>query len=226
MLTQEARAVFEVLQREKVLDWLVLVGSWCIHFYSEYFGHAQHIMEVKTLDMDFLIPNPRDRSNPPVDIEGLLKPLDFDPEFTASGWLRFVHPNLRVEFLVPRWGPTSDKPVNISNLRIMAMPLRHTTPLIKHTIKVKRDDITVMIPHPVAFALHKLFVSKRRKEKGKAEKDRIQAFRILELALRSKDTKHVATIWESFTRKERKDIVDVFKKNDRVDLSKSLGLQA
>ena len=43
----------------------------------------------------------------------LLEPLDFDFEMTPSGWVRFIHPELRVEFLVPRYGPTSDDPRSI-----------------------------------------------------------------------------------------------------------------
>ena len=197
-----------------------------MHFYGAYFGSRHHITEIKTLDMDFLISNPKRVIKPPLDIEDLLKPLDFEREFTASGWLRFVHPHLRVEFLVPRKGPTPDKPIKVADLQIVAMPLRHTGPLTKHTIKVEREGLAVRIPHPVAFALHKLFVSKRRKDRGKAEKDRIQAFRILELILRSKDTVEIAPIWGTFTRKERRDILAVFKVEERNELLESLGLTA
>ncbi len=185
MLTRKAREVLEALQREGILERLILVGSWCVHFYAAYFGRRKHILAIKTLDMDFLIPNPRSVSKPKQDVEELLRPLDFEPAFTASGWLRFVHPDLRVEFLVPRKGPTADEPVKVAALKIVAMPLRHTDALTKHVVTIEHDGFAVKVPHPVAFALHKLFVSKRRKDKGKAARDRAQAFRILELALRS-----------------------------------------
>lgn len=52
--------VVEVLRRldeAGVLQGMVLVGSWCVHFYKDYFGGAV-MSAIRTRDMDFLIPTP------------------------------------------------------------------------------------------------------------------------------------------------------------------------
>jgi len=58
--------------------------------------------------------------------------------------------------------------------------------LARAPIQMLFDDIKVTIPHPADFALHKLLIAKRRKQKAKAEKDRIQAVALL-MALNSHD---------------------------------------
>ena len=226
MLTPKAREVLEALQREGLLDGLILIGSWCAYFYESYFRKGSFEAGIKTLDMDFLVPKPRMLGKEAKSVKAVLEPLDFDPDFTVSGWERFVHPHLRVEFLVPRMGPTSDEPRLIKELGVIAQPLRHTSVLVENVITIRRDKLCVNVPHPIAFALHKLFVSTRRKEKGKRARDIELAFRVLEAAERSGSVKDVPAIWKSFTEKERKAIRGVFASGDRTELLSALGLDA
>jgi len=216
--------VLEALQREGLLNQLILIGSWCAYFYEEYFTKGSFEAGIKTLDMDFLVPKPRMLGKEAKSVKAVLEPLDFDPDFTVSGWERFVHPHLRVEFLVPRMGPTSDEPRLIKELGVIAQPLRHTSVLVENVITIRRDKLCVNVPHPIAFALHKLFVSTRRKEKGKRAKDMELAFRVLEAAERSGSVKDAAVIWKAFTEKERKAIRGVFASGDRTELLSGLGL--
>lgn len=138
-----------------------------------------------------------------------------------SGWLRFLHPELRVEFLIPRLGPTTDDPRKIPQLEINAMPLRHTHVLTAHAMKVEEDGLLLRLPHPLAFALHKLFVSSRRKEKGKAIRDKEMALRILTAAQMTGKTEDARSIWSSFTKKEQVVILNVLRKEGREDLMPS-----
>jgi len=46
------------LSKVRVLNNIVLVGSWCIPFYKEYFAKAKYVPSIKTRDIDFLIPVP------------------------------------------------------------------------------------------------------------------------------------------------------------------------
>ncbi len=224
MLTKKAREVLETLQRAGLLKQLVLIGSWCAYFYASLFEKGAFEAGIKTLDMDFLIPSPRNLSKDATSIEELLKPLDFDPDFTASGWERFVHPDLRVEFLIPRIGATSDQPRTIKELGVVAMPLRHTSALIVKVITVERDGLCVNVPHPIAFSLHKLFVSTRRQEKGKAIRDKELTFRILSALTRVKPSKDIRKIWGAFTAKEKKAIREVVVAEGREDLLEKLGI--
>ncbi|MFH1356835.1 MAG: GSU2403 family nucleotidyltransferase fold protein, partial [bacterium] len=123
MLGKKAKEVLNLLQEYGLLDDIILIGSWCGHFYQIYFGKKNYSPNIQTLDIDFLVP-PRVKFKGPK-LDGLLHDLDFEEEITPSGWVRFVHPELRVEFLVPRLCNQSDEPRVISKINISAMPLRH-----------------------------------------------------------------------------------------------------
>lgn len=218
MLAKKANEVLELLQSQGLLKDLVLIGSWCCHFYISYFGRKNYVPTIQTIDMDLLIPDPRHLKSKPVSLPTLLQGLDFDSEMDLSGWLRFLHPELRVEFLIPRFGPTTDDPRKIPQLGITAMPLRHTHVLTAHSINVEEAGLSLRVPHPLAFALHKLFVSSKRKERGKAIRDKEMSLRILTAAQVTGKKEDIDSIWASFTKKEQRVILDVIKKEDREDL--------
>ncbi len=76
----------------------------------------------------------------------------------------------------------------------------------------------VRLPHPGAFAMHKLFISERRREKGKQSRDIEMAIRILEAIQMTEKEMELNPIWKSFTKKERNKILEVLKAMDREDL--------
>jgi hypothetical protein len=206
MLAKKAKAVLQSLHNAGVLPHLVLIGSWCGYFYRLHYGAKHYTPTIQTLDIDFLIPNPRQLKPGLPAVDHLLQNLDFEIDHTASGWVRFVHPELRVEFLVPRLGPKSDEPLSIRQLHIIAQPLRHTRVLTAYAMTISDGKFTVQIPHPLAFALHKLFVSTRRTDKDKALRDRTMAFRLLAVTLAKNDLELLAEIWSTFTKKEQRAI--------------------
>lgn len=206
MLGKKAKEVLLTLQEAGLLKDVLLIGSWCGHFYSSYFKKQKFNPTIQTLDIDFLIPDSKKITSKDISLTSLLAPLDFYTEFTGSGWTRFVHPELRVEFLIPRLGPQSDDPKTIKGWSIKAMPIRHTHVLTKNVIHLEDFGIKVPLPHPVAFALHKLFVSGRRKEKGKAIRDRELALRLLEALKNNHEKKVLKKIWNEFTKNEKFEI--------------------
>ena len=216
MLAKKAKEVLITLQKAGFLKDLLLIGSWCGSFYSAYFEKEKFNPTIQTLDIDFLIPEPKRISSKDTSLTSLLEPLDFDMEFTGSGWTRFVHPELRVEFLVPRLGPQSDDPKLIKEWSIKAMPLRHTHVLTKYMIQLDLSGVKVKLPHPAAFALHKLFVSGRRKEKGKAIRDLELASRLLEVLKKQGEFKILKKVWESFTKNERIEILKIIDSHEHL----------
>ncbi len=112
--------------REKLLGNLVLIGSWCMVFYEEFF----HLSEkeafdiFKTRDIDFLIPAPSKITHK-TDVPELVKDLGFVTDIGGSrGIIRLNHPDLILEFLVPERGRGSEKPVNLPQLGMNAVALR------------------------------------------------------------------------------------------------------
>jgi len=52
---------FEALRRIKkagILNEIMIIGSWCIYFYRDYFSDVDYSSSIRTRDIDFLIPIP------------------------------------------------------------------------------------------------------------------------------------------------------------------------
>lgn len=179
----------EVLRRLEtvgILKDIVLVGSWCTLFYKDFFGRTGYLTTLKTRDMDLLIPNPK-KLSAKVDIAILLEDLGFIVGFTGSqGFIRLEHPQLIVEFLVPEKGRGSSAPYSLPLLGVNAQSLRFLEFLARNTITSTVGSVTVTLPHPAYFALHKLLIMTRRPTPEKKVKDKDSALHILN-ALMKKD---------------------------------------
>jgi len=172
----------EVLRRldaAGILQDIVVVGSWCTFFYEGFFGRKRYTSSLTTRDMDLLIPEPR-AIKAKADVAELLKDLGFVVGFSGSqGYIRLEHPQLIIEFLVPEKGRGFDKPYPLPQLGVNAQALRFLDYLCENTITSKAGSVTVRLPHPANFALHKLLVISRRAKAEKQAKDEEAATRIL-----------------------------------------------
>ena len=68
--------VLRRLNESGVLEHVVLIGSWCLVLYREYFHDAGLLPAVRTRDMDFLVPSAT-RPKTRMDVPELLKDLGF-----------------------------------------------------------------------------------------------------------------------------------------------------
>ncbi len=90
----------------------------------------------------------------------------------------------RIDFLTPLHGPDRERPVELPALGLSAWPLRLLDYLIEDPIEaalVGAQPILVPVPNPARYALHKLWVARRRpaSEVVRARKDREQATLLL-----------------------------------------------
>jgi len=137
------------------------------------------VSTLRTRDIDFLIPLPL-RIREKIIIPDLLKDLGFLLDWRgAEGYMRLVHPELIVEFLVPGQGKGGSKPYPVKSLGINAQPLRFLNLLTEETIVVESEGITLRLPHPVNYAFQKLIIGHRRKNLDKRAKDQGQAVQAL-----------------------------------------------
>ena len=176
-------AVLKQLQAKGVLDGLVIAGSWCQYYYRVVFDNAPEIPLLRTLDIDFLVPNPsKFKTN--VDVSQLLNQLGFDSDFDYhTGLVKYVHPDLEIQFLTPALGRAKDTPCEIKQLNINAESLTYMKMLQDHKFSMTHDGITLWLPQPEAYALHKILISPKRKDPAKREKDLMAAKSIGELCL-------------------------------------------
>jgi len=64
--------VLKRLEKAGVLKDVILIGSWCIPFYKDYFENVRYPIAIKTRDIDFLVPTPS-KIKTKADIPKLLK---------------------------------------------------------------------------------------------------------------------------------------------------------
>ncbi|MCX5695253.1 MAG: GSU2403 family nucleotidyltransferase fold protein [Candidatus Omnitrophica bacterium] len=211
----------EVLKRldgSGILKHLVLIGSWCVPFYKEYFSDVEYSTSITTRDLDFFVPLPLVTKNK-IDIEKLLDGLGFVIDFKGSdGYIKLYHPELILEFLVTEKGVGLNKPYKLDQLGINAQPLRFLNLLTAKLINVMVEGIRINLPHPALFALHKLIVSDRRIKKDKKVKDLDTAIRIIRALLDKGEANKLKFFFMGFTPKLRNRITAVLKDDGQLDL--------
>ncbi|MFH1440532.1 MAG: GSU2403 family nucleotidyltransferase fold protein [Candidatus Omnitrophota bacterium] len=212
MEKKQSDLCLEILRRfhnSGILDDLILIGSWCVYFYKDYFSSIPYIDQatIKTRDIDFLIDVPS-KIKRNVNIPELLNDLGFVTIYRGSkGYIKLDHPELILEFLVPEKGKDTDKPVPLPKLGINAVALRFLTFLSGNTIKVKVEDFYITLPHPINFALHKLIIFQRRAKQEKAIKDRKAAVEILKALINKGEIVTIKYIFNSMLKKWQKKVL-------------------
>jgi len=202
----QSELCFEILRRfhrTRILNDFILIGSWCVYFYQEYFSDVPYIdqISIKTRDIDFLISNPS-HIRQEVDIPGLLKDLGYVTIYKGTkGYIKLDHPELLLEFLVIERGRGMNKPHPVPKLGVNAVALRFLSFLTMKTIKVKVEDFYLTLPHPANFALHKLIIFQRRLKEDKAIKDRNTAIEILKAMINKGESKIVRQVFDSVPKK-------------------------
>lgn len=110
----------EAMAKEGILDKVILVGSWCVLLYQDYFKGEAILPVIRTRDLEFLIPIPPHLKGK-TDLYDLLKDLGFLLDYKGEeGYITFQHPDLILEFLVPARGKETHKPYPIDQLGINA----------------------------------------------------------------------------------------------------------
>jgi hypothetical protein len=195
------------LHKAGILKDIILIGSWCVPFYKEYFSGVKYPSTIRTRDVDFLVPQPNSIKIK-VNIPALLKDLGFVVGHAGSkGYVRLQHPDLVVEFLSPEKGKGIDKPIPLPQLGVNAVALRFLNLLADNVIKTRVKDFDVLLPHPANFALHKLIVSQRRFKEDKAIKDKDAAVETLKALLDKGEIDTIRAVFGSLPAKWQKKVL-------------------
>jgi len=201
---------FEVLRRLErtgVLRDVILIGSWCLPFYKDYFSSVAYSPSLRTRDIDFLVPKPKNIKSK-ADVAELLKDLGFIRGFHGrDGYSILEHPDLAIEFLVPEKGKGTDKPVKLPELGLNAQALRFLELLAQDTIDLKIEGLSLTLPHPANFGLHKLIIASRRRLKDKSNKDREAGLNILRTLTAKKEENLIRKVFDSIPSKWQKTIL-------------------
>jgi hypothetical protein len=199
------------------LEELILVGSWCMYFYKDYFSAKSYRLSIRTKDIDFLVPLPI-KSKTKMDVAEALKSEGFITTFNNSGYMRLEHPEIIVEFLVPEKGRGTNKPYPLPHLGVNAQALRFLNFLVENTITIASEGFNLRIPNPAAFGLHKLVISKRRKTEEKFLKERQEALTVLGALIEQKKSKEIKIMFDKMPFAWRKKVFNVLNEANRKDI--------
>ena len=201
--------VLEELGRSGVLDELILVGSWCQYYYRILFDEAPEIPMIRTMDIDFLVPDPK-RVKRSANVTKILNDLGFDTDFDyLTGLAKYVHPDLEIQFLTVA-GRENKTIREIKKLNVNAESLKSLSLLGKYSFDFTHGGLTIRLPEPESFALQKILAGRERKEEGKRDKDFMAAKNIGELCLRDKiRKKRMKSIFDDMPKKWRKRVLEV-----------------
>lgn len=194
----------EVLKRYHkagLLEHVIIVGSWCIYFYRDYFKAGSYTTSIRTSDIDFLVPIPV-KLRKSDDLFALVEDLGYIRVFSGEkGYIKFAHPELTIEFLVAEQGRGSDKPYLIPQLGINAQPLRYLNFLQDNAINLDFEGMRIKVPHPAAYALHKFIIFKLRTKPDKQYRDIEGALRVFKQLLSEDKDDSISKIFCKMHRK-------------------------
>jgi hypothetical protein len=89
--------VLKRLEKAGVLPDLLLVGSWCVYFYRDYFKDSAHLSALRTRDIDFLIESPT-KLRHQVDVPKLIEDLGFIEDLYGQGYVRYLNSSTKWAF--------------------------------------------------------------------------------------------------------------------------------
>jgi len=214
--------VLNRLNEAGVLKDLIVIGSWSIYFYKDYFKSENYSTYIRTKDIDFLVPLPL-KFQKEVNLFELVKDLGFLEKYRGSkGYIELEHPDLSIEFLVPERGRGEDKPYSIPQLSINAQPLRFLDFLVENTISINTKGLDIRLPHPAAYALHKFIIFKRRSKAEKRDRDIEGALRVFNELIRHKKHSEIRYIFKRMHNKWQRKILDNLKSIEEPEIVKIL----
>ena len=207
---EQQREVLQLLKRLHeigVLQHVLLIGSWSEYVYDVCNILPGFTVNLRTIDVDFLIKNLR-RPTTPVDVPAVLSEEGYSPEFdTLYGTTKYHSPGgLELEFLIPKRGSGAETTLE-TTLGVTAQSLWHMSAVVNNAISVNLFGLNLQVPCPEIYVLTKMIIHEERKPEKK-EKDARSVQRLLPFL----DYDRLDALYAASTKKEKDSIRGFFKK--------------
>jgi hypothetical protein len=195
------------LDKVGVLSKVVLIGSWCLPLYRDHYSGDSTLTALRTRDIDFLVSR-KEQMKEKVDLPKIFEDLGFIEDYKyPQGFVKLVHPELIIEFLVAEKGRGSEEPFPLPYLSMNAQRLRFLDLLEKNTIVVIVSGIKINVPHPINYGLHKLIISSRRNSEDKKLKDIEAGLSVLNMYVEIEGKEMLRKLFKEISQKQKKNII-------------------
>ena len=175
---REVLGLLKTLSDNQILEHIILAGSWAEYVYAQSGLLPGFSLELRTLDIDFLIKNLK-KPTEPISIPAIASQNGYSiAHDVLMGTTKLFSPGgLEIEFLIPQKG-SGAKPILETNLGVNAQALRHMDLIISNAITVNLFGMELQVPSPESYVLHKMLINDVRTP-VKQIKDRDSILRLL-----------------------------------------------
>lgn len=190
----------------------MFVGSCCEYFYEVHnLLSKDYSFFAMTQDIDLCIRHVWAAQKPTpfpeiMDALGYRKEVDY-----ITGTAKYLSSNTEIEFLTPRKGDGSNPYPVVKSSGLKATELKHMDILAKNAIKVSVNNTNVYIPHPAAFALHKMVYHENREGNTKRFKDRSAIQRVINALLDTQEDT-IVQVYNTLSEKQKKLVLGFLEK--------------
>ena len=194
---REFARFIKLLDASGCLEHVIIVGSWAEYIYRELGMLEGFDPIIRTLDIDFLVRNMR-RPPEPVSLASAAKEAGYLVESDRlAGTTKIMDKSgLEIEFLIGKMG-AGVEPALKTNIGVTAQAVWHLDILSRNAVQVAYCGMTLFVPSPEAYAVHKMVINKDRK--AKREKDAAAILGIWPFL----DMPEVARIISTLSKRER-----------------------
>lgn len=164
-------SVISVLDEEKLLPHIMVIGSWAEYIYRDFFS-SEFMPSIRTRDLDLFYLNtamPKEKINiiTPLSNMGFIYSAD---SFTGSAKF-FKEDLLEIEFLTRSLGSGRKSEHKIESIGLIADGLKDVNIFFHYQIFVQSNGYNLPVPHPAAYIIQKILINPHRKPSFKREKD-------------------------------------------------------
>lgn len=171
---EEFERFLTCLQEAGCLDYVIVIGSWAEYIYQESGLLKSFEASMKTLDLDFLIPNLRKPAKE-VDLVKIATKHGFlyDENIDDRSSRFFGKDEFEIEFLIQQRGSGTTTFVR-SHIGVFPIQLTHLDMLSAFTEKASYGSFEVLVPWPEAYVEHKMIINERRGIKAAGDREKIE----------------------------------------------------
>ena len=195
--------ILQILEKEKILKDVILIGSWCTFLYKTIFDDFHPI--IRTLDIDFYVPDSkrvREKENVILSLKSLNYSILQD---CLTNKTTFIYPaGFELEFIT-KLNRKGQPCVELGNTNIYAESISYVDIFSYNYVEVDYKGIIVKVASPSSYIIQKLLINDLRKDK--AEKDLLSIKQVLSYVQTSKKyTSELQSLFTSLPKKWRNKI--------------------
>ena len=198
--------VLAALDEKKVLQYIILIGSWAEFLYGEVSLLEGFSSYGKTTDMDFLIRNLRKPSKKINITESMEKAGFVYQADYLTGNSKFINDELEIEFLICQKGDGSQE-LPETNIGVRAQQITHMEVANRFFTTVTYEGFEINIPIPESYVIQKMIINHRRGDKQILDQEKVASL------LPYVDLDVLNTVYTSLSKKEKQWVNEYIQEN-------------